>query len=288
MSAANRILVVRLKNDPFDRASYVVHALSDEWRRRGLSIDVVDHLDEPVGDDTLVFPHMDLTVTPPQYAEVFSRCAKVVNRGVQDISKRRVSRNRITAPQEYDGPVIVKTNRNAGGAPEVSEAFHAGGLRTQLLKLAKWLPWTISGLVGPQGYHIYDHPRMVPWIVWHNPRLIVEKFLPEKEGELYCLRQYVFLGPCEFNTRALAPDPLVKAKNVVKREVLDETPAALREFRKDFGFDYGKFDYVIRDGQTIVFDVNRTPSYNPASKAGSASSLILKLVPGIEPFLSAA
>ena len=101
MPAANRILVVRLKNDPFDRASYVVHALTDEWRRRGLSIDVVDHLDEPVGEETLVFPHMDLTVTPPQCADVFSRCAKVVNRGVQDISKRRVSRNRITSPVSF-------------------------------------------------------------------------------------------------------------------------------------------------------------------------------------------
>jgi len=288
VAAANRILVVRLKNDPFQRASYVVHALSDEWRKRGIAIDVVDHLDEPVGDDTVVFPHMDLTVTPPQCAAVFSKCAKVINRGVADISKRRVSRNRVTSASAYGGPVIVKTNHNAGGAPEVSEAFHTGGLRGRMLKLAKRLPWTISGLVGPQGYHIYDHPRLVPWIVWHNPRLIVEKFLPEKEGDLYCLRQYVFLGPCEFNTRALAPDPLVKAKNVVKRETLDHTPPGVREFRNEFGFDYGKFDYVMRDGKPVVFDVNRTPSYNPASKAGSASSLIMKLVPGIEPFLEAA
>ena len=114
---------------------------------------------------------------------------------------------------------------------------------------------------------------------------VVEKFLPEREGEFYCLRQYVFLGESEFSTRTVAPHPIVKSENVIRRDLLEDTPSAVREFRKRLGFDYGKFDYVMRGEEAIVFDVNRTPTYNPSSKAGSASPLLLSLASGIEPFL---
>jgi hypothetical protein len=285
LPATNRILIVRYPNDPFDRASYVIHALSEHWKAGGIGVDVTDKPIEPTGPNVLIFPHLDLTVTPPDYQAFFDRCAKVVNRKVCDISKRRISRNLVNSRRVYDGPVIVKTNRNAGGQPETSQAWNAGGMRFRFAKAAKRLPWTISARVGPEGYQIYDHPRQVPRIVWHNPRLVVEKFLPEREGAFYCLRQYVFLGPCEFNTRALSPEPLVKARSVIRREVLDETPPQVREIRQQLGFDYGKFDYVLRDGQAIVFDTNRTPSYNTQSKAGSAMSLIERLVPGIDSFL---
>lgn len=276
---------MRYPNDPFDRASYVIHVLSEHWRARGLVVDVIDHPIEPTGPEVLVFPHLDLTVTPPAYQAFYDRCAKVVNRRVCDISKRLISRNLVTSPSQHDGAVIVKTNRNAGGQPETSQAWNSGGMRFRLAKAAKRLPWTLSARLGPEGYPNYDHPRQVPRIVWHNPRLVVEKFLPEREGDFYCLRQYVFLGNCEFNTRALSPEPLVKSRSVIRREVLDETPPQVREIRAQLGFDYGKFDYVMRDGQAIVFDTNRTPSYNAQSKAGSAMSLIERLVPGIDSFL---
>jgi hypothetical protein len=85
--------------------------------------------------------------------------------------------------------------------------------------------------------------------------------------------------------RSMGPDPLVKSGNVVRREMLDGTPAAVRQFRRQLRLDFGKFDYVMRNGEAVIFDANRTPTYDPTSRAGSASSLVAKLAPGILPFL---
>lgn len=285
MEPATRILVVRAKHEFSEEHRYVVHVLADEWRRRGIPVDFTDRLTEPMGPEVLIFPHLDVTITPPRLAAVLSRCARVVNRAVVDISKRRISRQLVASPGDYDGPVIVKTNLNFGGKPEYRIMEASGGEPLEKLKAMLRLDWTVSAMVMPEKYPIYPNPRCVPPAVWKNPRLVVEKFLPEREGELYCLRQYVFLGSSEFNTRAVSPDPRVKSGDVVRREVLDATPAAVRAFREELGFDYGKFDYVMHGDRAVVFDVNRTFSYNPNSKAGSASALMLKLADGIDPLL---
>lgn len=279
---------MRSGHDPLEWDHYVVHVLSEEWRGRGISVEVTDRLTEATGPDVLVFPHFNLTKTPRSYRAVLRRCARVINRSVDDISKRAISRHLVTSPTDYDGPVIVKTDRNYGGIPEARAAIRQGGWRRALARLTRRLPWTISGLAGGAGYRVYAEPRLVPRPVWFNPMLVVEKFLPEREGDLYCLRQYVFLGQCELNTRSVGPEPIVKSHNVIRRDLLDHTPAAVREFRARLGFDFGKFDYVMRGDQAIILDVNRTPTYDRASKAGSPNSLILKLAPGIEPFLGGA
>ncbi|MEO7240094.1 MAG: hypothetical protein ABIW16_01720 [Sphingomicrobium sp.] len=288
MQPANKILFVRLRNEPFEQVNYVVHRLAEEWRKRGIIVEVTDRLSEATGPDVLIFPHFDLTLTPPPIVELLSRCARVINRSVTDISKRAISRHLVTAREAYHGPVIVKTSRNYGGIPEARASAGRGVLQRSLVRLARRLPWTVSGLVGVNGYRIYDHPRLVPYLVWRNPLLVVEKFLPEREGDLYCLRQYIFLGGCEINSRAVSRQPLVKSSNVIRREIIADTPAALRDFRAQLGFDYGKFDYVLHGDEAVIFDVNRTPTYDPASKAGTANALLLKLAPGIHPFLGQA
>jgi hypothetical protein len=288
MPIADKILVLTARHEPFERGPYVVHALIEEWRNRGISVEVTDHLAEPTGPEVLVFPHFNLTTTPASYRHVLDRCDRVVNRSVNDISKRAISTKLVKSPADYDGPVIVKTNRNYGGLPEARATARQGGLQRSFVWLTRRLPSSISGLVGHEGYRVYNHPRLVPRIVWLNPLFVVEKFLPEREREFYCLRQYVFLGESEFSSRTVSPDPIVKSENVIRRDLLEDTPSAVREFRKRLGFDYGKFDYVMRGDEAIVFDVNRTPTYNPSSKAGSASPLILSLASGIEPFLGGA
>jgi hypothetical protein len=80
-------------------------------------------------------------------------------------------------------------------------------------------------------------------------------------------------------------DPIVKARNVTTRQVLPESPPGVRELRTMLGFDYGKFDYVLQAGRVVLFDANRTPTYDPASRAGSASALIIGLAEGIHGFL---
>ena len=283
---ASRILVVHAKHEPFAHVPYVIHLLADEWRKRGIPVEVTDSLTEAMGPDVLVFPHLDLTATPPVLGEQLSRCSRVLNRAVTDISKRVISRQLVASPQDYDGDVIVKTNLNFGGWPETRLLAYRGGEAARQVEAA-WrdVPWTVSGMIRCEQYPIYDNPRKVPPRVWKNERLVVEKFLPEREGDLYCLRQYIFLGTSEINTRAISEDPRVKSKSVVRREILDGTPAAVRAFRAELGFDYGKFDYVMHGDDVVIFDVNRTFTYDPESKAGSATSMLMKLADGIEPFL---
>jgi hypothetical protein len=281
-SEARRIVIVRHLGDAFEQIPYVIHLLVDQWREWGLKVDILDHIDVPTGAGTVVIPHLDDTRTPRSYQKSFATCTVVLNRAVTDISKRRISGNLVAHPGDHHGPVIVKTDRNYRGLAELIR-FHRKGLGARaMLKLVRQLPWPLTGMM--DRYQIFDHATLVPRAVWHNSRLVVEKFVPEIKDGLYCLRQYTFFGNSEINTLALSGDPIVKSENVIRREVLSEPPPGMREIRSALGFDYGKFDYVLQDGQIVLYDVNRTPSYNPASGAGSAKVLIQSLAAGIHSY----
>ena len=277
-----RIVVVRRPNDSFDRYSSLIHLLIQQWRQWGFRVDVSDHTDTVVGPRTVVIPHLDTTRTPADYQAFFARCAVVVNRTVTDISKRRISENLVTRPTDHDGPVIVKTDRNCGGQAEFELIRNKGRVAQAALTIARRLPWELTGMIDQ--YRVFDHPSLVPRAAWRNPLLVVEKFLPERQNGMYCLRQYTFFGTSEINTLVFSVDPIVKARNVTTRQVLPESPPGVRELRTMLGFDYGKFDYVLQDGRVVLFDANRTPTYDPASRAGSASALIIGLAEGIHGF----
>ena len=72
----------------------------------------------------------------------------------------------------------------------------------------------------------------------------------------------------------------------VLRRVPVPVPEELRAWRHRLGFDYGKFDFVVRDGVPILLDVNRTPTVPPnltdAVRRGQG-----ELARGIEAFLRA-
>ena len=287
---AERILIVHARDEPFENGLYVARLLRDRWIESGIEVEATDWLAEPAGPDVLVFPHFDLTKTPAPYIEPLNACARVLNRKVTDISKRLISRYLVKSPEEHEGAVIVKSNLNFGGAPEARLLARRGGEMLRRIEATRRQPWPVSGLFGKEGYPIFAKSSFVPARAWTNPALVIEKFLPEMEGEHYCLRQHIFLGDREINSRSVGTHPLVKSKNVIRRELLDAAavPAEVRELRQSLGFEYGKFDYVIHEGQAIVFDVSRTPTYDAGSKAGSAGSLIESLVPGIHRFLGRA
>ena len=54
----------------------------------------------------------------------------VVNRRVTDISKRRISTNLVGPHDTYSGPVILKTDRNFGGLPQM-----------QVTRVPDWRPY---------------------------------------------------------------------------------------------------------------------------------------------------
>ena len=97
----------------------------------------------------------------------------------------------------------------------------------------------------------------VPVALRRDSSLVVERFLPEFEDGLYHMRLYQFLGDQESCARMGAKDPVVNAATHCRHEAVEPHPAIV-ELRHAMHFDYGKFDYVIHDGQAILLDINKT------------------------------
>ena len=95
--------MVRARHEPFEQVPYVIHLLTEEWRKRGIPRRRHGFADQPTGPEVLVFPHLDLTVIPPRLAERLSRCARVINRSVTDISKRGSAGSSLHRPTTMTG-----------------------------------------------------------------------------------------------------------------------------------------------------------------------------------------
>jgi hypothetical protein len=188
----------------------------------------------------------------------------VINRRVTDISKRRISRNLVRRPGDHPGPVIVKTDRNFGGEVESRLVDRGGTLRRYGQALRNRLPWSWRATLDQ--YPIFASTAQVPHSVWLNRDLVVESFLPERRDEFYCVRTWLFLGNEERIALFWGRDPIVKSHSIIGRERLHDVPADLRQMRRDLGFDFGKFDYAIVDGRTVLYDANRTPGLGAVSR----------------------
>jgi hypothetical protein len=242
------------------QVGYTLWPMVEAWRAAGHEVVEQYGVATPVQAD-LVFLHVDLTVIPDEVLAAVEACPRVINRGVRDISKTVVSRNRVLSPGEWDGPVIVKTVRNHGGNPERALEKH-GFLRAIRDHFARrgQLPLAWADWLPVAEYPIFASARDVPKGVFANPALIVEKFRPERRGEHYCLRSYTFLGDRHHAELIWAPRPVVKRRHAVGWAEA-EVPPELVQARQALGVDYAKFDYVEVDGEVILLDVNRTPSF---------------------------
>ncbi|HOH25338.1 MAG TPA: hypothetical protein PKY68_09695, partial [Bacteroidales bacterium] len=147
----------------------------------------------------------------------------------------------------------------------------------------KYLPWSITGILSPSAYPVFSSMAEVPKAVWRNRRLVVEKFCPEREGDHYCLRQWIFLGDRGVSQRLVSLNPIVKFPNEVHLEYGPPVPESLREMRSRLGFDYGKFDYVVVDGEVILLDANRTPALGGSD--GWTQNVAAELAGGLPSFL---
>jgi hypothetical protein len=239
--------------------------MAEQWRALGHEVEFVYGAAGRATADLLV-PNVDLTVLPPEYVRYFDAFERVVNRQVIDISKRSFSRLGVRKGDGYSGPVIVKSDLNSGGRPERK----AYGKTWRDRKIARWLfrRDAITGFhprlpVDPARYPVFDSPGDLPRGTLGNPRLHVERFVPERDGDLYCTRSYAFAGTAELAVRTKARVPVVKARGIVDRTEV-EVPDELRAVREELGFDYGKFDYTMFDGELQLLDINRTPIFGPA------------------------
>jgi len=239
-----RIAILILTADDFV-SEYFMHPIAEAWRDLGFDVEVVRGPDEPARADVAVL-HTDITTVPVEYLAAVRRYPKALNGHVADISKRLVSDNLVTRVDSWVGPVIAKANLNAGGTREAH------------LAEIGFLPDSFQQRT--YGYNIYESPFGVPAALWDDPNVVIEKFLPERRGDLYCARAWVFLGDHEMSWISYSTHRVVKLGNTTKREMIDGVPEELRAKREELAFDFGRFDYAEVNGGAVLFDANRTPT----------------------------
>jgi hypothetical protein len=247
-----RVMVLSHAVDRGRIGDYLVSRLARYWLAGGHDVQAVAGLDYLPPADIAIL-HVDLTVVPEEYLVAIARYPVVINGAVRDISKRVVSRNLLQRGDNWAGQVFVKPDLNAGGGPEW-RLFR---------KLAA--PGTPPPPVPPPNeapYFLFPSLHDMPEEVWSDHGMVVERFLPEREGDEYCTRAWVFFGDRERCTRYRGTSNIVKSHNILAREP-SPVPDELRVERERLGFDYGKFDFVFHDGKPVLFDANRTPGAPP-------------------------
>jgi hypothetical protein len=249
---------------------YIVHRLAEYWREWGHGVRFIYGVRRVEAAD-LLFVHVDLSVVPVEYLEFASKYAVRVNGGVADIRKSRISANIVAADDGWRGPVIVKSDLNCGGMPELMRGRSRLGARWPVVgrlqrkvraRVDAWRGVT-KGFEGAEDYEIYEDRSLVPPSHVRDKRLVIERFVPECEDGLYHTRVYQFLGNRWICLRMGSRSPIVKAQNSVRVEQV-EPHACVAEWRERLDMDYGKFDYVVVNGEAVLLDANKTIGASPS------------------------
>lgn len=267
-----RIAIIVDPGQPFETLGYCLSGPVRQWRVQGLDVEIYD-CPASAKDAELAILHVDQTVVPAAYRSLAARYPKCLNRYTSDISKRAISRQLVSKNDGFAGPVIVKSNLNSGGGPEAARTARFGAVR--------------GGAMTFRDYCVLPSPHEVPDAIWSNPLLVVEQFLPEREGERYCVRLWNFLGSHEIVYRCESDEPIVKASNTVRRTIVEGVPEELRQWREEMGFDFGKFDFGIVEGMPVLYDANRTPTYSLKQDAAQRAERDGAIVDGIWDFMPA-
>jgi hypothetical protein len=225
---------------------YVLHALATHWRADGITVQIGAQF---AAEADLGVLHVNQTFVEKSFQPLAG--GVTLNGSVLDISKRRISTLMLTPESNWRGAVIVKSNLNHFGLPE--RIGRQPRWREKVRGWAAELSWRHARQLPHKTYPVLSSLAQVPGWVWRDEGLIVEKFMPEREGALYCLRGWLFLGSAGYGYRLFSTDPMVKTGTMVRHEPLAEVPAQLQAMRKSLGFDYGKFDYVMHDGVPICW-----------------------------------
>ena len=268
-----KIIILFHENDRGRAHAYVISSLAEYWREKGLRVEYLFGVKEYMPAD-LVIVHVNLSVVPDEYLEFAGRYPAALNSRVKDIRKSSFSDNLVMPGSAYEGRVIVKSDLNHAGWPELrlNGALFSGRrayriFMRRLSHLARGIsPGLSARIKTPLDYRIYDNIGSVPPGCFSSPGLVVEKFLPEKENGLYHIRYCTFLGSRMTCTRVASKEPVIKYSNSISMEIVEPHPDMAR-LRKKLKFDYGKFDYTVRDGKAVLLDANIT-----IGKGGGANS----------------
>lgn len=241
-------------------SGYLLANLSWHWQQAGHRVKVgpAKKIDADLG-----ILHIDQTNIPPALLPETPPDRLLLNGSVLNISKNSFSTLKVLPDDSWDGPVIIKSNLNHFGAPEWYR--NRQGIVARIRRQMARRYWQHARMLPPSQYPVLPQLKDVPAWVWKQPDIMVERFLPEREGDFYCVRGWVFFGKQSYTFRQFSREPVVKAITLVKDEFLGEPPSTLEAFREAKGFNFGKFDYVEVDGETILLDINKTPVVSASS-----------------------
>jgi hypothetical protein len=237
--------------------NYYITRLVEHWREDGHEVIFLFGVSRFVPAD-LVIVHVDLSVVPDSYLEFARGYPIAINGRVKDIRKSTISKNLVRRGDTYNGSVIVKSDLNYAGVPERSLDANIPRPLSLSSGLLAWYRRARSvEFASPLDYRIYENPQQVPRRYFQQKGLVIEKFLPEIDNGLYCVRNFHFLGDSVTCIRRRAKHPIVNGSTYVDMEQVDPHPDIVA-MREKLRFDYGKFDYVVIDGQGVLLDANKT------------------------------
>lgn len=260
---------------------HLIKVLAGIWREQG---HILSFGNRPPPTTDAVIAHTDYSMIDEHFFRQVDEGIPVINSAARNILKSNVSQLLINENSKWHGPVIIKTDANCHAAEEY--AYHGLDL-LRLLKIfaGRFVSWQWTGELPFRTYPILERTDQVPGWVWQDHRLVVEKFMPERDGELYVLRLWMFFGEQEYCMRVCSELPVVKSRKLVSVDLVEEVPDAVRSVRRKLGLDFGKIDFVMHGNDALVFDVNKTPTVD-LNKRGQLGPFVRRLADGLDGLLA--
>lgn len=259
--AFERIAILHADNELRDANRHAIFVMEATWRRMGVEVVHLYGCAEYEPAD-LIFLHVDRSCVFDEYRDFARRYPAAVNLNGLDIRKRASVDGLLSRGDSYNGPVIVKTDRNFAGLPE---RYASDGDRTILGRIQNKLRRVHEKFYPPiaskADYFIAQTPRDVSRRFFGED-YVVQQFRPERRGEVYVLREYLFLFDQHYEMVQTSPNAIFNEDVLISLQPF--TPSTrLLDLRDRLGLDFGKIDYAIIDGEPFVFDVNKTPGLSP-------------------------
>jgi hypothetical protein len=198
MENRKRIAILFHKNDRYHNLErYSILPLTKVWQEAGHELIFLFGPRKFVPAD-LVLVHVNLSVVPEDYIQLARRYPIALNAEIKDIRKRTISQNLLRRDDDWDGPVLVKSNLNYAGYPErdLGQSWLTRNSRT--VRRARRLLDRLTGrapvFTDSTEYELYDGLADVPGKYLDREDVVVEKFRAEIQDGLYHTRFYLFLG----------------------------------------------------------------------------------------------
>jgi hypothetical protein len=255
-SKARLAVINELSYLPGDRRHMIV-LIEEALEAMGVEIVHVTKASGYVPADA-AFVHIDQSIISPEARTLALRYPASINAYATDIRKFRYIDGLLGRDDSCDAPVIVKSNLNYAGMPERDAARHEGPIGRRLLnrvsnRLRRQSKYAIRT---KEDYRIYPTLSDVPRHYFRND-YVVQKFMPENDGEKNVLREYIFLGDLHYQNIERSDQLIITEDEHVSCEPFEPHPRLLAT-RRRLGLDYGKIDFTLINGEPFICDANKT------------------------------